>query len=83
MLRWCMVCSLLIVSNGACRRSQTMRNDAGDPIMCVSPFETHPCTVGEYEDGLRMDIDGCADRRMVQAHLTAPRVPLASPMHRA
>jgi len=39
---------------------QTMRNDAGDPIMCVSPFESHPCSVGEYEDLLHLDIDGCA-----------------------
>jgi TPR repeat protein len=57
-----MACALaLACCVGACsRRSRIMRNDAGDPIMCATPFESHPCTVGEFEDALHADVDGCA-----------------------
>jgi TPR repeat protein len=43
----------------AWRRAQTMRDDAGQAMNCYSPTTVRPCTVGEWEDALRADIDGC------------------------
>jgi hypothetical protein len=42
------------------RRSQTVKDDAGATVMFYTPFGAHALTVGELEDGLRTNTDGCA-----------------------
>jgi TPR repeat protein len=58
-----LVGSLIVVvapaATSAWRRAQTMRDDAGKTVYCYSPTLVRPCTVGEWEDALRADVDGC------------------------